>query len=168
MSIRQTFALLALAGLLAGFDFGAPAQVRSLLALRDLSRSQVREALAPAQVDEHVAYQKLAAVDAVSNSARWPGRFYFRGDKLVMVYLGSSSKGFLDGLDEKKITAELGGPGHGLRSRAGKTSNQHVYPDRGFAYSEENGKLDFVEVFPPMTLPQYLDTIYTPVGPFTR
>lgn len=55
-----------------------------------------------------------------------------------------------------------------LRSRAGKTSNQYVYPERGFAYSETGDTLDFVEVFAPMSLDAYRDKIYEDPGAFTK
>ncbi len=144
-----------------------PSKIQQLLSLREQTRAQVCKTLAPAKIDPNVAYQKIKPVERISNPERWPGLFYFRGEKLMMIYVSGPSKAFLDGMDAKQIGAELG-PGHPLPSRAGKTSNQHVYPEKGFAFSEENGKIDFFEIFPPMTLAQYLDGVYQPVGRFVK
>jgi hypothetical protein len=144
-----------------------PTDVKTLLALRDLSRKQVLEALAPAQVDEHRAYEKLKDVTVLSNKEKFPGWFYFRGDQLVMVYIGRGE--YLGKLDPKGIEAELGTAPTKLRSRSGRDSSQAVFADKGFAFSFEKGEgFDFVEVFPPTTHEKYLATIYEEVTPFIK
>jgi hypothetical protein len=54
-----------------------------------------------------------------------------------------------------------------MRSRAGKHSTMHVWPERGLAASvdEEDGRLEFVEVFEPTSLEEYLDGIYEEPAP---
>ncbi len=122
--------------------------------------------VAPADVAADVAYEKLTGVSRVSNGDVFPGHFFLRGDEVVMVYVGDPD--FLSGLSEAEIEKELGGQGEILRSRAGKTSNQHVYADKGVAFSETDGKLDFLEIFAPMSLDDYKAKIYEDVGPFVR
>ena len=60
-----------------------------------------------------------------------------------------------------------GGDGTRLRSRAAAWI-EYVYPESGFAYSETGGALDFVEVFAPMSLAAYRETIYEDPGAFTK
>ena len=147
-------------------DLTAPTHVASLLTLARLSRAEVTRRLAPATIADDVAYEKLARVSRVGNSEVWPGWFFFRGDQLLMVYVGDDK--FLAHLTAQGIREELGGDGDPLRSRAGKTARQHVYASRGFAYAEDHGTVVYVEVFPPTTRDDYLARIYQPVGPFLR
>ena len=155
-------------GITAVNKLGKPTDVRSLLALRELSRQELMSLLhlAPGDVREDVAYQKLHGVARLHNAAIYPGHFYVRGDRLEVVYVGNAS--FLSGLAPAAIRQELGGAGVRLGSRAGKTANQYVYADKGFAYSETDGAVDFVEVFAPMSMDEYRAKIYEDVGPFTK
>lgn len=145
-----------------------PADVKSLLALRALHRGDIlaQLQLAPGDVREDVAYQKLHGVARLHNAAVYPAHFYVRGDELEVAYIGNAD--FLRALTPATVRKELGGDGTRLRSRAGKTANQYVYPDAGFAYSETNGALDFVEIFRPMSLDAYRATIYEDPGAFTK
>lgn len=153
--------------------FAPPRDVKALLALRELSRRQIidRLALTPRDVEGDVSYQKLKSVERLgrakgARTPAFPGYFYLRGESLTLVYIGDDA--FLSSLTPEAIRKELGGEGTRLASRAGKRANQFVYPKEGFAYSETAGALDFVEIFPPMTLQAYHDTIYEEVGPFIR
>ena len=145
-----------------------PADVKSLQALRALRRGDIlaQLQLAPGDVKNDVSYQKVKGVARLHNGAVYPAHFYVRGDELAVVYIGDHD--FLSALSPAAIKKELGGDGTRLRSRAGKTSNQYVYPESGFAYSETGGALDFVEVFAPMSLDAYRETIYEDPGPFTK
>ena len=145
-----------------------PADVKSLLALRAHHRRDLMTALelAPGDVREDVAYQKLAGVARLHNAAVYPAHFYVRGDDVEVVYIGNPD--FLRALTPAAIHKELGGDGVRLRSRAGKTANQYVYPEAGFAYSETHGALDFVEIFRPMSIDAYRATIYEDPGEFTK
>jgi hypothetical protein len=44
----------------------------------------------------------------------------------------------------------------------------HVWPERGVAFSEEDGAVDFLEVFGPTTLADYSERIYEDPGRFIR
>ncbi len=149
-------------------NLGKPTDVKSLLALREPNRRELLSLLQlqPGDVREEVSYEKLSGVGRANNAALHPGHFYLRGDRIELVYVGNAA--FLSGLKPAAIQKELGGDGTRLRSRVGKTSNQYVYPEKGFAYSETDGALDFVEIFAPMSLEQYRQRIYEDVGPFTK
>jgi hypothetical protein len=129
------------------------------LPLRDLSRAEV-EARPGASVAEDVAYERARGVDRVSTP---DAHFFFDGDRLRVVYISDASFG---DVPAKPLVDELG-PGEVLRSRSGKHSNLHVWPDRGLAASvdEDEERLEFVEVFPPMSLDEYLDGIYEEPAP---
>ena len=148
--------------------FARPADVHSLIALRELARPQLMALLrlAPADVEQHAAYQKLRDVARLTNAAVYPAHFFVRGDQLQLVYVGDAE--LLRTLTPAAIRRALGGSGVALRSRAGKRSNQYVYPGLGFAYSETDDAIDFVEVFRPMSLADYRARIYEDVAPFSK
>jgi hypothetical protein len=138
--------------------------VKSLLQLRELAEADIASALGP---PEHaVAYQKLRPVDCYGRAGAARASFFYQNATLVMVY--TSSAEYLARLSRAAIENELGSPEATLRSRQGKTANQYVYPQRGFAYSEDGGEIGFVEVFPPMTLDAYRAKIYAEPGAFIR
>lgn len=141
-------------------------EVAPLLGLRDQSRKDVLARLQNPTVDEDRAYERLKGVAHVANTAVHPGHFYFRGDKLVMVYI--SDHKFLSHLSLAAVEKELGKPAKDLRSRAGKTARQYVWPEKGFALSVDGDAVDFIEAFPATTLQVYLDTIYEDPGAFTK
>jgi hypothetical protein len=90
-------------------------------------------------------------------------RFFFRNGKLELIYISDATV-----LSVSELDAIVGDPavkGTVLRSRAGKTSNLHVYADRGFAISKGK-KIDFIEIFRPTTQQDYEQTIYVAPGPF--
>ena len=129
------------------------------LALRDLSRAEV-EARPGASVAEDVAYERVQGVDRVSTP---DAHFFFDGDRLRVVYVSDASFG---DMPAGPLIDELG-RGEIMRSRAGKHSTMHVWPDRGLAASvdEDDERLEFVEVFAPMSLDEYLDGIYEEPAP---
>jgi hypothetical protein len=129
------------------------------LALRDLSRAEV-EARPGATVAHHVAYERVQGVDRVSTP---DAHFFFDGDRLRVVYVSDASFG---DVPAAPLLAELG-RGEVMRSRSGKHSTMHVWPDRGLAASvdEDEERLEFVEVFPPMSLEEYLGGIYEEPAP---
>lgn len=143
-----------------------PTDVKTLLSLASLSRREVEEKLQPVKVVDNVAYEKLKGLTRIGNPAVHPAWFFLRGDQLVMVYIGNQT--FLSQLKPDAVAKELGGPGKELPSRVAKSATQHVYADKGFAFSEEDGALAFVEIFPPMPHERYLETVYETVTPFTK
>jgi hypothetical protein len=129
------------------------------LALREVSRAEA-EARPGATVAEDVAYERVRGVDRVSTPE---AHFFFDGERLRVVYVSDASFGEVPA---KPLLDELG-RGEVMRSRSGKHSTMHVWPDRGLAASvdEDDERLEFVEVFAPMSLEEYLDGIYEEPAP---
>jgi hypothetical protein len=129
------------------------------LSLRDLSRAEV-EARAGATVAEDVAYERVRGVDRVSTP---DAHFFFDGDHLRVVYVSDAAFGEVPA---GPLVEEIG-RGEVMRSRSGKHSTMHVWPERGLAASvdEDEERLEFVEVFPPMSLEEYLGGIYEEPAP---
>lgn len=124
-----------------------------------------RYGIQPAQIRPDLRYQGLTGVTEIYNPGVSPARFFFREGKLALVYL--SDGGTLSALDPSSLKAKLGGEGATLRSRAGKTSMMHVYPEQGVAVSMGK-KVEFVELFSPRSLDEYRHSIYVEVGPFIK
>lgn len=141
----------------------------TLLGLRSMRKSDfiTRYAIRPESVREGAAYEGLRDVTEIHQKDTSPARFFFRGDKLVMIYLGD--RGALQAYSEAALMQRLGGAKQAveLRSRAGKTSNQYLFPAQGVAFSADE-EVEFLEVFPPMTENEYRQAIYRDPGPFIK
>jgi hypothetical protein len=133
------------------------------LALRGLTRGELLAQVPDARVEEDVRYEGLRPVARVRAPELWPGFFYFDGERQAMLYAGDP-----EGVAPEELAGELGPDGHELRSRAGKRAVLRVWPEQGVAFSEENGAVDFLEVFAPTTLEDYQARIYEDPGTFTR
>jgi hypothetical protein len=108
------------------------------------------------QREEVTGYQGLADLDVIDAA---PGiRIFLRGDDVVLIYVGEA--GLPAGVDDAALQAALGSDGENLRSRQGKLAELHVVAARGVAWSEVDGEVGFVEVFPPTTLEAYQRDIY--------
>src|SRR5262245_19384758 len=121
--------------------------LQQALGLRGLSRGELLERAPDAAIEEDVRYERLRPVARVRARDVWPGYFYFEGDRQAMLYAGDP-----EGADPDALAAALGDGGHELRSRAGKRAVLRVWPEQGVAFSEEDGAVDFLEVFAPTTL----------------
>lgn len=141
----------------------------TFLGLRTVRKSDfiTRYSIRPESVREGAAYEGLRDVTEIHQKDTSPARFFFRGDKLVMIYLGDP--GALQAYSEDALVQRLGGAKQAveLRSRAGKTSNQYLFPRQGVAFSAGED-VEFLEVFPPMTESEYRQTIYREPGPFIK
>jgi hypothetical protein len=125
--------------------------------LRDRTRQQL-EAQPGSSVDPDVGYEGIDGVDCVTTP---DGDFFFDGNDLRVVYADG------DGAAAAPLLEELG-PGEELRSRAHKRSMLHVWADQGLAASVREGRIDFVEVFPPTSLEAYRSEIYEEPEPHLR
>jgi hypothetical protein len=136
-------------------------------ALLDRSREELMAELGAGEADvvPDVSYEGLRNVDRIHGASAHPGHFYVSPERVELIYVGEAG---LEGVDPSELEAELGGPGEILRSRAGKRSKMHVYPERGTAFAEENGHVQILELFHPMTLAEYRDRIYVDRGAFIR
>ncbi|WP_211236752.1 hypothetical protein [Sporocytophaga myxococcoides] len=112
------------------------------------------------EIDKNVSYIKLQGLSRVNKPDALPGYFYFDGNKLVMIYISDEER--LGNMSFDKIKSDYGA-GHRLSSRAGKTSNLHAYPEKGFAVSATHGQIDFIEIFPSTTLDDYKSRIHKDV-----
>lgn len=145
----------------AGYELG------DLLALRDLSRAEVRErfSIGDDGVDPGVAYERITGVDRLHQGSAFPGHFYFRGDELAMLYIPRTALG---DTDLGALQEELGEPAAMLRSRTGEDSSILVYPERGVAFATDGEQVEIVEIFPPTTLEDYQSGIHKDPGEFIR
>ena len=120
---------------------------------------QQLEAQPDSEVETDVGYEAVEDVDCITTSE---GAFFFDGDALRVAYVSGAAAA-----EATALLEELG-PGEELRSRAHKRSVLHVWPDRGLAVSVREGKVDFVEVFPPTSLDGYRSEIYEEPEPHLR
>jgi hypothetical protein len=117
------------------------------------------------QVNENVCYEKIAdvtRVDLPNNQF-----FFFKDGKLEIIYIS-------DDVVTKKIWNEFKrilnseAAEKTVRSRAGKTSNQLIFATQGVTVSLTNDDVDFIEIYTPCSLHEYLEKIYREVQPFIR
>lgn len=118
------------------------------------------------QVQHDVRYEGLEHMTQYYNPSVLPARLYVRDGQVQLVYVPAG--GALADTTPADIDAQVGGRGHRVRSRAGKTANQYVQAERGVAYSEDGDEVDFVEIFAPRSLQAYLRDIYRDPGEFIR
>jgi len=144
---------------------GRLSQLKSLIGI-DQQAFIDRFGVKPEHIRSPAVYERMKNVTEIHRPDHpdlGPARFFFRDAKLALIYLSDATA-----LQELNIDSWKGNPsdeGTLLRSRAGKTSNLHVYADKGFAVSEGT-EIDFVEIFQPTTQQEYEQAIYDPPGPF--
>jgi hypothetical protein len=143
--------------------------IQEWLAARDLYLADVRErfGIGDSALDADSNYGQLDGLTELYEPAAHPGRFHFADGRQVLLYIGSTADELAD-LKPDQVMGSLGGPGLELASRAGKSHTQHVYPEKGLAFSEGDDQVDFVEVFPPTSADAYLSDLYIDPGPFNR
>ena len=122
-------------------------------------------AIQPNHIRTNVSYEALRGVTAIHNPSLSPAHFYFRDDQLILIYMGNQAA--LSSLNQQQLFGQLGGRGTELPSRAGKTSNLHLYSRQGFAMSVGDG-VDFYELFSPLSDAEYQKNIYAPSEPFRK
>ncbi len=129
-----------------------------LVGLRDLDVEQAMAYLGtddkPVPITGHGA---LRDVDALTSKERGVQFVFDRDGVLRLVYLGA--RAVPPQVDHAALVAELG-TGEVLRSRQGRRAELHVVAPAGIAWSEEEGELGFLELFPPTTFDRYRDEIY--------
>ena len=142
-------------------------QIKQLQAWPGKTRAEVTEALGveAAAIEPGFAYEGLKELSHLHEAKAHPGHFYFRGDKLVVLYgplLGEASAG--------AVLEALGEPALDLRSRAGKSARMAVWPKQGIAisYDEEDEPPHFVEIYAPMSGDEYKSSLYQDPGDFIR
>ena len=129
--------------------------------------AQARFDFADFEIEKNVGYERLKNLTSVADKAGEIPTLFFRGKRQVLMYLNAEM------LAARKLTPEdfyqkFGGKFVELRSRAGKTHKQIVYPAQGVAFSTDGASLDFLEIFPPTTIAKYKREIYRTVPAFTK
>ena len=117
------------------------------------------------QIDKDVRYEKIADVDRLQLGD--DQYFYFKGGELKLIYL-SEGKLATKTWDEFKNSARARASETVVRSRAGKTANQVVFAEQGITASVQGNDVNFIEIYPPQSLEDYLATIYREPKPFIR
>ncbi|HEY5745495.1 MAG TPA: hypothetical protein VIU12_05445 [Chryseolinea sp.] len=117
------------------------------------------------QIYKNVRYEKMEDVCRVN----LPDNqfFFFKDGKLKMIYISG------DALAKKiwgefNSTTKIKSPEKTVPSRAGKTSNQVIFAQQGITASLANDDVDFIELYPPCALHDYLENIYREQQPFIR
>jgi hypothetical protein len=108
-------------------------------------------------------YQRLTDLDVIEGRGV---AVYLRGASVVLTYV--EARALPPGLDSDALAAAAGADGEILRSRQGKRASMHLLAGRGLAWSEMDGHIGFIELFPPTTTRDYRDRIYTEPAPFHR
>lgn len=117
------------------------------------------------QIDKDVRYEKITGVDRIQlGDGQY---FYFKGDELELIYL-SEGKLATKVWEEFKSTAAVSASETVVRSRAGKTANQIVFAEQGITASVQGSDVNFIEIYPPQSLEDYLANIYREPKPFIR
>jgi len=132
-------------------------------AAREITRGELEQH--GASVEPDVAYERLRGVDRLYAPDFNPAYFYFSADELRMVFVPDEHT---EGMSAEPLAEELGPSDHRLRSRAGKNSRIELHAERGIAYSHDDDRLEFVEVFPPAPAQWYLDEVYEDPGEFYK
>ncbi len=117
------------------------------------------------QVAEDVRYEKITGAIRVDVSN--DEFFFFKHDTLKIIYISN------DVLTERlwgefKNSFDTNTPEKTVRSRAGKTSNQLIFASQGITASLRDDSVDYIEIYPPCSLQDYLDNVYREPGLFIR
>ena len=117
------------------------------------------------QVNEDVRYEKIT--DAIRVDMSDEEFFFFKHGTLKIIYISNevlAEKLWL----EFKHSFDTRTPEKTVRSRAGKTSNQLIFACKGITVALKNDSVDFIEIYPPCSLQEYLDSVYREPGLFIR
>ena len=120
--------------------------------------------VAVAQIRENLSYEKITGAVRIElgNSVF----FFFREGKLKVIY--TSDEVVANKIWKEFLETNSNKPEEVVRSRAGKTSNQLIFANLGITVSLAGEDVDFIEIYPPCTLQDYLKHFYRDVPPFIR
>lgn len=121
--------------------------------------------IAGSQINENVSYEKIKDVSRVDLDDNQ--FFFFKDNKLKVIYISDDTLAKKI-WNEFKNTTDTYIPDETVRSRAGKTSNQLIFAGKGITASINHGEVDFIEIYPPCSLQDYLENIYREPGAFIR
>lgn len=137
-------------------------KLEHLLELRnyDLNTLRYKYIIGDSDIDTGVKYLKLNNLTRIRKEKLLPCHFYYSGNSLQMIYV--NDKTLLESLNTEEIFKAYG-EGEILKSRTGKISKLHVYAELGFAISVNNEKIEFMEIFPPVSIEKYKEDVYQEV-----
>lgn len=130
------------------------------LAFKDLSYEELKQKVGinSNHIELGVSYQKLNGLTRLFNRQANPARFYFVDQNLVLIYVISPTA--LANLSPEAIKNYFDKAPEILPSRTGKTAKHVVFAEHGLAFSQDSGRVIFLEIFPPMDFQDYLEKIY--------
>jgi hypothetical protein len=117
------------------------------------------------QIDKDVRYEKITDVDCVRLG--YGQHLFFKAGQLKLIYISAGELATRI-WDEFKRSPQGDAPGNVVRSRAGKTANQIVVAEQGITASIQRDEINFLEIYPPQSLADYLANIYVEPKPFIR
>jgi hypothetical protein len=118
-------------------------------------------------VEKNVGYERLQNLTSFTDKTGETPTLFFQGERQVLLYLNAEMLAARE-LTPEYLYRKFGKRYVQLRSRAGKTHRQIVYPSQGIAFSTGGASLDFLEIFPPTTLARYRREIYRTPSAFIR
>lgn len=114
--------------------------------------------IARENIVSNAGYEKMKELTRIHQPETIPGYFYFSGNDLRLIYIADNDlpqqlwNEFMESVPDPAGTT--------VRSRAGKNINHIIFAEKGFAGSLDNGIVKFIEIFTPLSLEEYLSTIY--------
>ncbi|MGB1206179.1 MAG: hypothetical protein ACPG5B_11065 [Chitinophagales bacterium] len=112
----------------------------------------------PTHIENNLQYEKIKNVTCYHNPDVHQGHFYVKNGEIQMIYI--SNEKVLKSLSFNDLQQQYGPAEQDLRSRVAKYVQQYVYPEIGLAYTADDEKIYFIEIFPKTTMENYLATIY--------
>ena len=118
------------------------------------------------QTCSHRNYGKLHGLHIFANDPIDTTDYFLLDGQVVLIYLENDR--VQNELKPSQITDLLGEPTRAstLRSRADRDARLYVYAEHGIAFSAQEGRIDYIELFQPMTFAAYLKNIYWEPGPW--
>jgi len=144
-------------------------QIESFFDLRSFNfdDAQARLGSTDSEIEKNVGYERLKNLTSVTEKTGEIPTLFFQGKMQVMMYLTAEMLEARE-LKPEDFYKKFGKQYVQLRSRAGKTHKQIVYPANGIAFSTDGASLDFLEIFPPTTIAKYKREIYQTVPAFIK
>lgn len=134
--------------------------LKQWLSLKDLTYDELKIKLGinVGHIERAVSYQKLTGLTRIFKRDANPARFYFIDQELILIYVISPLA--LANLTPIEIKNHFEQNPVMLKSRTGKTAKHVVFAEGGLAFSEDSGRVIFLEIFPPTDIETYKEKIY--------
>jgi hypothetical protein len=116
----------------------------------------------PVEGDE---YGRMRNLTSLEDPQVFQGTLYLENNRVILVHVNSLGLG---GYTKEDFQSYFSGTAILLRSRAGKKANLFVYANQGIAFSAQEDRLHFLEVFSPCSQKQYEAHVYKKPAAFIR